>query len=319
MSTVVTATDALTAASPVATASASAGPRLRRRGRVTFWLSVGWLAILGFHAVFADFIPWVKPYNEGDVLFGLQRPQGSNWLGTDANGWDVFSRAIYGARFSMLLGICATVLGLSGGAFFGLISGYFGKATDKVIDTSMSVILAFPPLIFALMFVTFGQNGDGTDRTVSPLGLNITLSRELLVIGALSILAVPPLTRLVRANTLVYKEREFVLAARSLGASPKRVVLKEILPNVIPVLLSFALTALAILIIAEAGLGVLGLSIRQPRPTWGGMINDGRNYLLDGDWWASLAPAGVMFLTVLSINLLGDVLSRRFNSREAVG
>jgi peptide/nickel transport system permease protein len=318
MSAVVAPTDALTAASPIATATA-AGPRLRQRGRITFWLSIGWLVLLGVHAVFADFIPYVKPYDEGDVLRGLQSPNGTNWFGTDANGWDVFSRAIYGARFSLLLGIVATVLGLSGGAFFGLISGYFGKATDKVIDTSMSVILAYPPLIFALMFVTFGQNENGTDRTVSLFGLNLTLSREILVIGALSILSIPPLTRLVRANTLVYKEREFVLAARSLGASPKRVVLKEILPNVVPVLLSFALTALAILIVAEAGLGVLGLSIRQPRPTWGGMINDGRNYLLDGDWWASLAPAGVMFLTVLSINLLGDSLSRRFNPREAVG
>jgi peptide/nickel transport system permease protein len=320
MSTTITAPPALDSTIEV-TGGIGTGrtPRARRRGRFTFWLAVGWLVVLGFHAVLADFIPYVKPWNDGSVLEGLLTPRGEYWFGTDANGFDIFARTIYGARFSMMLGALATLFGLTGGAVLGLISGYFGGWVDRVIDTSMSVILAFPALIFALMFVTFGTNPDGTDRTIDVFGSGFTLSREVLVVGALSILAIPALTRLVRANTLVYKEREFVLAAKSLGAGSRRILTREILPNIVPTLLSFALTALAILIVAEAGLGQLGLSIRQPRPTWGGMINDGRNPLINGEWWVALAPGAVMFLTVLAINLLGDVLSQKFNVREAVG
>ena len=128
-----------------------------------------------------------------------------------------------------------------------------------------------------------------------------------------------PLTRLVRANTIAYAQRDFVVAARSVGAKGSRILFKEILPNIVPTLISFALTGLALLIVAEGGLAFLGLSVQVPVPTWGAMIAAGSEPLRNGAWWISLTPAFVMFLTVLSINLLGDVLSQRFNTREAIG
>jgi peptide/nickel transport system permease protein len=122
----------------------------------------------------------------------------------------------------------------------------------------------------------------------------------------------------VRANTIVYAQREFVLAARSVGASSRRVVFREILPNVVPAMVSFALTGLAILIVAEGALAYLGLSVEAPTPTWGKMIFAGKDRLQEA-WWISMMPALVLFLTILSINLIGDVLAEKFNIRDSIG
>ena len=138
------------------------------------------------------------------------------------------------------------------------------------------------------------------------------------IILSLVILSIPPLTRLVRANTIAYAQRDFVVAARSLGAKGSRILFREILPNIVPTLLTFALTGLALLIVAEGALAFLGLSVEAPAPTWGAMISAGSEGLRNGEWWPSLMPALALFLTVLSINLLGDVLAQRFNRREAI-
>ena len=137
------------------------------------------------------------------------------------------------------------------------------------------------------------------------------------MILALSILSIPPLTRIVRANTLVYAQREFVLAARSLGAKNRRILVREILPNIMPAMLSFALTGLAVLIIAEGALAFLGQSVPPPVPTWGKLIEDGQQDLANA-WWISLLPAAMMFVTILSFNILGDVAAKRFDVREGL-
>ncbi len=275
-------------------------PRLRKKGRVTFYLAVGWLAVIAFHAIFADVLPWVSPYDKGSVINGKLSPSLDHWFGTDKNGFDIFSRAMYGARVSLAIGIASVVLGLAVGGLLGLISGYYRRWIDTGTSIVMDILLGFPALILALLIVTtFGRDAK-----------NIVL--------ALGVLAIPPLSRLVRANTLVYTQREFVLAARSLGAKSGRVIFREILPNVVPVMLSFALTGLAILIIAEGALAFLGLSVAPPIPTWGGMILAGQDQL-EKAWWISMTPALVMFLTILSINLIGDQLSQRFMVKEAVG
>ncbi len=301
--------------------------KVRKRGRVTFWLAIAWLGLVVFHALFADVLPWVKDYQKQDILASRSAPvwlfwddtsDKMGWMGTDRQCWDIFSRAVYGARVSLLIGASSITLGLFFGGLFGLIAGYYRKKADLVITTAMDVVLAFPPLILALLLVTFGANSDGSDRQVTLLGQTFTLSRTFLVVFALSILSIPPLTRLVRANTLVYSQREFVMAARALGAGDRRVIVREIFPNVVPPMLSFSLTGMAILIVAEGALAFLGLSVRPPTPTWGFMIVEGQQVLRDA-WWVSLMPAFVMFLTVLSINLLGDVLQSRFNVKEAVG
>jgi peptide/nickel transport system permease protein len=316
------------AVEPAAPAKAN---KAKKRGRLTYWIAMTWLIVLAFHAVFADFLPWVQDYAKQDVLSGNSAPtwlfwdsteDKVGWMGTDRNGRDIFSRCVYGARISLAIGAVSTVMGLGFGALFGLVSGFYRGKVDLVIDTIMNIILAFPALILALLLITIGSNTAATeeaDRVISVFGLfDLSLSRPLLVITALSFLSIPPLTRLVRANTMVYSQREFVTAARALGASNRRLIFREILPNVVPTMLTFALTALAILIIAEGALAFLGLSVRPPQPTWGSMIDAGRQSL-ENAWWISLMPAAVMFCTVLAINLIGDVLGNRFNVKESVG
>jgi peptide/nickel transport system permease protein len=311
--------------------------RLRKRGRVTMWLAVTWLGFLVFTAVFANALPYVNhscdqfesklecsTYDIGSLLKS-EKPPSWAWfaeaptqigdgpervgiLGTDRNGYDLFSRAMLGARTSLIIAGLSITIGLLFGTLLGLISGYYRGWLDRITETVMNVMLSFPALLLAIFMVTFLSDPDPEKkRSIVP------------VIVALSILSVPPLTRLVRANTVAYSEREFVMAARSMGAKPFRILIKEILPNIVPALVSFALTGLAILIVAEGALAYLGLSVEAPLPSWGAMIQAGTSRLRDGVWWISLMPALVMFLTILSFNLLGDVLAQRFNVREAIG
>ena len=313
--------------------------KYKRRGRVTLWLAVAWLAFIIFSAVGANWLPYVKhscsqystPLECSTHVKGtplkIERPpvwavwvkpkislpgapERAGWFGTDRNGYDLFSRAVFGARVSLMIGALAITFGLLIGGFLGLVSGYRKGALDRVTDTAMNIMLAFPALLLAIFIVSFftspNSTGEATSRPIWP------------IIVALSLLSIPPLTRLVRANTIVYAQREFVLAARSVGAKGRRVVFREILPNVVPAMISFALTGLALLIVAEGALAYLGLSVQAPTPTWGKMIFAGKD-LLQEAWWISLMPAMVLFLTILSINLIGDVLAERFNVRDAIG
>ncbi|MDO8364652.1 MAG: ABC transporter permease [Actinomycetota bacterium] len=321
--------------------SAEAPPkkvRMRRRGRVTKWLAIGWLGFITLSAVFANSMPYI-PHDcavskgcstalKGDILLTKELPPCWAWfadpakpplgdgadcsglMGTDTNGRDLFARAMLGARNSLIIAGLGITVGLFFGTLLGMLAGYFRKWADVVIENITNVLLAFPPLLLAIFLVTF-FNEPKTAEAASPRPLWP-------IIVALVILSIPPLTRLVRANTIAYAQRDFVVAARSLGARGSRILFREILPNIVPTLLSFALTGMALLIVAEGGLAYLGLSVEVPIPTWGAMIAAGQERLRNGIWWISLMPAFVMFLTVLSINLLGDVLAQRFNTREAI-
>jgi len=161
-------------------------------------------------------------------------------------------------------------------------------------------MLAFPALLLALAIITFRN-----DRSL----FNVVL--------AIGIVAIPPIARLIRASTLVFSQREFVTAARALGASNLRIITKEILPNVVLPVLSFSIIGVAVAIVAEGGLAFLGLSVAPPTPTWGGMINDGRS-ALETEPYISLIPCLIMFLTVLSLNLAGDRVREYFDVREGV-
>ena len=201
----------------------------------------------------------------------------------------MLSRLINGARISLTGGLLAPVVGLVIGGALGMMAGYLGGRFEALTVGAVDVLLAFPPLVFALAVTAYlGQSV-----------FNLTL-----VIGVLSI---PAFTRVARATTLSLTQREFVVAARTLGATHTRILLRELLPNVALPLLAFFLLAVAVTIVVEGALSFLGLGVPPPAPSWGSMIGEGRESLDIAPWLAFL-PAGFMFVTVLAFNIVGDTL-----------
>lgn len=262
-----------------------------------FWLAVAWMVIIVGAAILA---PWLPMDDPNQITGRPKEPLFSQGhiLGTDALGRDLLSRTIWGGRVSMTVGFASVVLGLVIGGIIGMIAGYFRRFVESTLMAAMDVLLAFPPLLLALSIVTF------SGKKTIPI---ITL--------AIGIVAIPPLARLVRANTLVYGQREFVLAARTLGARNSRIMVREILPNVLRPAISFSIIGIAVAIVAEGALAFLGLSLPPPTATWGTMIDAGRQHI-DDAVWISLVPATAMFLTVLALNFAGDTLREYFDVKE---
>ncbi|GAT64625.1 peptide ABC transporter permease [Planomonospora sphaerica] len=269
---------------------------LRRLGPA-FWLAAGWLALVVAVAAAADLLP-LPGYDE--TLAGPPRsgPSAEHPFGTDALGRDLLSRVAHGARVSLGVGVGAILLGLAAGAPLGVLAGYRRRRTDAVIMGANDVALAFPAMVFALAVVAFA---------------GASLVNVLAVLGVLS---VPAWIRLVRGTTLVFAEREFVTAARALGARDRSVLWREIAPNVALPAASYAFVGMAVTIVAEGGLAFLGLSVQAPTPTWGGLINEGRP-VMETAPHAVLLPSLVMFLTVLSANLVGDRLRALTDVRQS--
>lgn len=263
-------------------------------------LSVLWLVLVVGGTVLADLLPLAPP-NQGIVLGNRpnQPPSMDNWLGTDGNARDVFSRVVYGARVSLVVAITAVGFGLVVGGFTGALVGYVRGRTETIIMAAVDVILAFPGLILLLALVAFLQSQ-------SLLAIS-------LVIGFLSI---PPYTRVSRANTLSITNREFVTAARAIGTRRATILVREIIPNVMPSLVAYALLAAAFIIVLEGSLAFLGLSVQPPTPTWGSMINEGRQNIRV-TLWPVVVPSLAMLFTVLSLNNVGDWLRKRNAVRAA--
>jgi len=272
------------------------GPRAGRRLGLTFWIASGWFVLIALAALLAPILPLDDP--DRTVARPRLAPSAEHWFGTDALGRDVFSRTIWGGRVSLVVGIGSILLGVLVGGAIGLIAGHYRGRVETVLMGICDVLLSFPALLLALSIVGFRD-----DRTVPTIVL------------AIGVVSIAPVARLVRANTLLFSEREFVTAARSLGASNSRIMVREVLPNVVFPVLSFAVIAVAVAIVAEGGLAFIGLSVPPPTATWGNMIADGRNFLPDAPW-ISLCPCVVLFLTVLSLNLAGDRLREYFDIRE---
>ena len=280
---------------PVVPAALPDQARARPLGLLV-WLSVGWVLLV---AVLAATAPWLPLHGPNTTLVGPPRqgPSAHFLFGTDADGRDVLSRVIYGGRVSLTVGFSSIALGLLIGGSVGVVAGYFKGGLGRVLMGAMDVLLAFPALIFALAIVTFlGQSL-----------LNVTI--------AIAVISVAPIARIVRASTLTFAERDFVLAARTLGARDGRIILREIVPNVAVPAVSFACIAIALAIVGEGALAFLGLSVKAPTATWGGMIADGRSFLQRAPG-ISLIPASVMFVTVLALNFAGDSLRSHFDVKE---
>jgi peptide/nickel transport system permease protein len=234
--------------------------------------------------------PWISPADPAaqNLAVRLQSPSLSHWMGTDELGRDILSRIFYGARISLFVAICVVLgCGLTG-LSLGMLAGYHGGAFDRVVNLLLiNAFLSFPGVLLAIAFAAFFGPGIGK------------------VILALIITGWAGYARLARAQVLKAKELEFVLAARSLGASHFRILLRHLLPNILQPVLIQATIGLAGAILAEATLSFLGLGVLAPLPSWGAMLNDARNHLFDAPHMV-VFPALAVLLTVLSFNLLGD-------------
>lgn len=258
------------------------------------------LTVLSVLVICGLFAPLLAPFDpvKQDLMRAMIAPQpgGPHVLGTDHVGRDLLSRLIYGARVSLLIAVAVVLFSGAFGVALGVVSGYFGGRTDSVIQKFLEVFWAFPPLLLAIAIVAFLGQGLG------------------IVILALASQRWIPYCRMSRAEAMALRDREFVVAARSLGAGHLRVLWHHILPNILPSTLVVGTFAMATAIISEAALSFLGLGVPPTIPTWGGMLADARSYI-STSWWMALFPGLCIFVTLLGINLLGDVLRARFDPK----
>jgi peptide/nickel transport system permease protein len=275
---------------------ASVPAERRRSFGLVFWFAVGWITLILALALTADVLPLADPMRQS-LLARRAPPSFADWLGTDLLGRDMLSRVIYGARASLAVGLLAPLIGTLVGGFFGLLAGYFRGTFETIATGASDVLLAFPPLVLALAIVSY-------------LGQSVPN-----LILVLAVLTVPGVLRVARAATLAIREREFVTAARALGASHARILGREILPNVILPVGAFFLVLVGIIIVAEGILSFLGLGVPPPMPSWGSTIAEGRN-ALDETPHVAFIPAIAMFLTVLAFNLVGDTLRANTDPRR---
>ena len=287
----------------LAAVEVGAEPVHKRRLGVGAWLCIVWLGGVTAAALLAPILPLDDPNELFSNIVSAKPGTAGHLLGGDATGHDLLAQVIWGARNSLAIGFGAISIGLLVGGVLGLYAGYYRGRRDAIIVLLLNIMLSFPALILALALVAVLQN------RVSPL---ITL------ILSLGVISVPILARITRANTLVWAQREFVMAARAQGAKDWRIMIREVLPNVLPSAFSIALLGVAVVIVAEAGLGTLGVGLPATSPSWGGIINNGRPDLTSGTT-AHIAFIGsaMVFFTVLALNYLGDVVRSRFDVREA--
>jgi peptide/nickel transport system permease protein len=258
-------------------------------------VAVSILLLAGMAAAFGPLLAPFDP-NRQNLMLRLADPMGAGpdgttfWLGSDALGRDVFSRLLYGARISLLVGIAAILVGGAIGVVAGLLSGYFGGWVDDLIMRLGDIQLAFPFILLAIMFLVV--LGPGVWNLILVLGVGQWVTYA----------------RIVRADTLSLREREFVEAARALGDSTPSIIFRTILPNILAPLTVIASFNVASVILTEAALSFLGLGVPPSVPTWGSMLAESRDTLIANKWWLAVFPGVAIVLTVLSFNILGDWL-----------
>jgi peptide/nickel transport system permease protein len=252
--------------------------------------------------IFALFAPWIAPQDPAAINLPsrLDSSSRAHWFGTDELGRDILSRVIYGARISMMVGGCVVLVSLTLGLIVGSIAGYYGGAIDRFVNVVlMNAFLSFPGILIAIAFVAF--RGPGIFNLVLALSLGGWVGYA----------------RLVRGQVLAAREREFVEAARALGASDLRIIVRHILPNIIQPVVVQAAIGMAGAILAEATMSFLGLGVPPPTASWGAMLNDGRAHLFDAPHLV-LFPAAAVMLAVLSFNFIGDALRDYLDPRSRI-
>jgi len=283
--------------------SATALPRRKRRGLVRFMrnkAAVFGAILVALIVVMAVFAPWLTQYDPVQASFMTvrQAPSAAHWFGTDELGRDVLSRLLYGARASLLAGVVSVGIAVVLGVPLGLLAGYFGKLVDGVISRIAAALLSIPSLILAIALSAF-------------LGPSLTNA-----MAAIGISAMPRFIRLTRGQAISVKAEEYVEGARAIGLDHARIILRYILPNVLPPIIVQASLTVASAIIAEASLSFLGLGQLPPSPSWGSMLNTAKDFVSQAPWM-SIFPGIAIFLAVLGFNLLGDGLRDALDPRES--
>jgi peptide/nickel transport system permease protein len=273
------------------------GARRRLRLAIRPWLTPKIIAggtVVLILIIAGGLAPWIAPYdpNQQNLARTLRPPDwlfGEHVLGTDAVGRDILSRLLYGARVSLVIAVLVVIISGVVGVVLGAISGYFARTIDFLIQKLVEVVWAFPPLLLAIAIMAF--LGQGLENLILAL-----VSQRWIAY-----------CRVARGQALSLRTREFVDAARSLGAGHSRIILRHIMPNLFPSAVVIGTFSMASAIISEAALSFLGLGVPPEIPTWGSMLADGRTYI-STSWWLALFPGLCIFFTVLGINLLGDGL-----------
>ena len=254
----------------------------------TSWIGLVVFLIVVVAAIFAPLLAPFDP-NDQNILEKLRAPTLEHWLGTDSFGRDTLSRLLYGARISLIIGIVSTFAAMLIGTVIGMLAGWHGGRLDTVTMQAMDVLLAFPSLILGLILVAM----------LGPSMINIII--------AIALTSIPPFARIARAPTIAVKEREFVDAGRALGYSDTRILVGHILPNIFPEILVMGSLWLANAIRTEASLAFVGLGVKPPIATWGGMIREGFENILDS-YSLALVPSVAILVLIFALNLLGDGL-----------
>jgi len=260
------------------------------------------VVLVAIFVIFAVFASWMAPQDPAHIELPtrLSSPSTTHWFGTDELGRDILSRVIYGSRISMLVGSSVVAVSLALGLIIGSIAGYYGGRLDRFVNVVvMNAFLSFPGILIAIAFVAF--RGPGIFNLVLALSLGGWVGYA----------------RLVRAQVLAAREREFVEAARALGASDLRVIVHHILPNIIQPVVVQAAIGMAGAILAEATMSFLGLGVPPPTASWGAMLNDGRAHLFDAPHLV-IFPAVAVMLAVLSFNFIGDALRDYLDPRSRI-
>ena len=294
-------------------------PGRRRFGEglsVAAWIAIGWVVLIVLIAVLAKtgLVTWGDPQNSIASCarkgpFANEGSAAGHLLGCDSNGRDMIARLALGAWTSLLVSVGAIAVGFSIGGGLGIIAGYFGGRIDTFLTGTFNVMLSVPAIVFALALVAFLQGtGQNSGTTALP--------DVLILIIAIGIVSIPLVGRIARASALSWGQREFVLAARAQGAKSGRIMVRELLPNVAPALFSISLLGIAIAIVAEGTLAILGVGVKPPTPSWGNIIAVDRGELFTSPH-ITFEPSILIFVTVLALNFLGDVVRSRFDVREA--
>jgi peptide/nickel transport system permease protein len=252
------------------------------------WVGASIFTVIVLVAIAAPLLAPHDPLAQ-NIIDRLEGPSTDYWLGTDAYGRDILSRLLYGARVSLVIAVAAIGSAMIIGSAIGIVAGYYGGVVDLIIMQVMDVLLAFPALILGLIVVAM----------LGP-------SMENLII-AISLTAIPPFARIARAPTIVVKERDYIEACRALGYNDLRIMVLHVLPNVLSEVLVMGSLWLATAIRVEASLSFIGLGVKPPTASWGGMIREGFENILD-NMWLSIFPSIAILLVVFSLNLLGDGL-----------